>query len=293
MRVGTSPNQGSLCRGGARRLETGVPLRHPHSQQLQSPHNRQLWPSEALGSQAPVTPHPRGVPSSLICALRLEQRRGGARHLPSSSGQSQENKDEGPQGNQDAIPALPERIAQPRGARGFEVPEALETLARWTPRAPRRGWLSGSHPAVTPGRGEPQRPPPGQCSLAYLAGSCAPCCPSLLRGAALVAARSGRTEANYAVNRGPRPGSGCGASRLHRQAGGRQLGREPGGRRRLREEEAEPPAPASGLRPHLLPPPTSWGGAGPRPPHLLKVCIGRLEDNRRISRAPGSGAWGW
>lgn len=114
------------------------------------------------------------------------------------------------------------------------------------------GWLSGSHPAGPLGRGEPQRPPPGQGSPAYLAGSCARCCPSLGRGAALAAARSGCTEANNAVGRGPGPGSGSGASRLHGRAGGRQLGRAPGGRRWQREEEEAEP---TGLSPPALPPP--------------------------------------
>lgn len=229
---------------------------------------------------------PRGAPSFLISALRLKQRRGGARHRPQrpflASGQSRENKDGGPQGNQDAVPALLEREAQPRGARGSGVREALETPARWTPGAPRRGWLSGSHSAGPPGRGAPQRPPPGQGSQAYLAGSCARCCPSSLQGAALAAARSGLTGANYAVDRGPGPGSGRGASLLHSRAGGRQLGREPVGRR-WRPEEAEPPVRARGLRPRLPSPPTAPGGAGPRPPHLLKVCT-RWRENRRASR---------
>lgn len=257
MRVGTWPNQSSLCRGGAGRLETGVPLRVPPTQQLQSPPNGRLWPSEALESPAPEIP--RGAPSFLISALRLEQRRGGARHRPQrpfpASGQSRENKDGGPQGNQDAVPALLERKAQPRGARGSGVQRAPGTPARWTPGAPRRGWLSGSHPVGPSGRGAPQRPPPGQGSQAYLAGSCARCCPSLLQGAALAAARSGLTGANYAVGRGPGPGSGRGASLLHSRAGGRQLGREPVGRR-WRPEGAEPAARAP------PPPPVASNRAG-------------------------------
>ena len=120
------------------------------------------------------------------------------------------------------------------------------------------GWLSGSHPAGTLGRREPQRPPPGQGSPAYLAGSGAPCCPSLRRGAASAAARSGRTEASNAVGRAPGPGSGSGASRLHRRAGGLQLGRAPEGRRRQREE-AEPTGPSPPAPP---PPPAASNQAG-------------------------------
>lgn len=129
---------------------------------------------------------------------------------------------------------------------------------------------------------------------AYLAGSCAPCCPSLFRGAALAAARSGRTNANCAVGRGPGRRAGRGASRLHGRACRRQLGRPRGGRRR-RREKAEPPARTRQLRPRRLPPPTARGGRA-RPPHLLKVCTGWRELNRRDSRprpsrsrAPGAG----
>lgn len=88
-----------------------------------------------------------------------------------------------------------------------------------------------------------------QGSPAYLAGSCARCCPSLRRGAALVTGRSGCPEANYPLGRGPGPGSGSGASRLHGRAGGRQLRRAPAGRRWWREEEAEPPARPAGSAP--------------------------------------------
>lgn len=153
------------------------------------------------------------------------------------------------------------------------------------------GWLSGSHPEGPPRRGEPQRLPLGQGFPAYLEGSCAPCCPSLRRGAGLAVAPapSGRREASFVLDRGPGPGSGSGASRLHRRAGGLQLGRVLRGKRR-QQEEAEPQARARRLRPRLPPPPTTPGGAGPRPPHLLKVCSGRREGKRRASRSRRSRA---
>lgn len=139
----------------------------------------------------------------------------------------------------------------------------------------------------SPGRSPGERSTPAPASRAglpaYLAGSCAPCCPSRLRGAALAAARSGRTNANCAVGRGPGPRSGRGASRLHGRACRRQLGRPPGGRRRRRQEKAEPPARTRQLRPRLLPPPTAREG-GAAAPHLLKVCTGWREPNRRDSR---------
>ncbi|KAB1260116.1 hypothetical protein Cadr_000025753 [Camelus dromedarius] len=228
-----------------RRKTWGAGLHSPPPERPGLPHQRPRAGTKARGRAA--------SPQRLLC----------------SSGQSREKDDGGPQGNQDAVPALPERKAQAFSVPGVGIREAPETPARGA----RRG-LQGGQPEGPPRRGEPQRPPPCQGSPAYLAGSYAPCCPSLRRGAALAAVRSGRTEANYAVGRGPGTGSGSRASRLHGRAGRLQLGRK----------EAEPPARARRLRPRLPPPPTARGGAGPRPPHLLKVCTGRREGNCLASR---------
>lgn len=64
--------------------------------------------------------------------------------------------------------------------------------------------------------------------------------------------------------------------------GGSREGGGGGGRRRRSHR----------LRPRLPPPPTTQGGAGPRPPHLLKVWTGRLEHQRLASRPRRSRARG-
>lgn len=297
VRVGTWPKQGSMCRGGAGRLETGVPLRTPltlGSCSLGTTGG--FWPSEALASPAPVTPTQVAL-SLLISALGLEQRRGGARHRPSglfcASGQSRENEDWGPQGNQDAAPALPECKAQPRGARRAGVREVPETPARCAPRAPRGvGWLSRSHPA-----GPPEERSPAPASQAGLPGvpgrvRCT-VLPIAASGAALAAAaaRSGRAEANYAAGQRPGPGStlrGIAAARASRRAAA--------GAGAGKEAAAAPAGGGGGATgpgaPAPPPPPTACNsaGAGPRPPHLLKVCTRRREKHSQASRPRGSRA---
>lgn len=290
-----SQTEAACAAGALGGWELGYPCEHPHphSQQLQSRHNGRLL---AVGSPGePGSSHPPGRPGLPPQRPRAGTKARGSAASPQrplrASGQSRENEDGGPQGNQDAVPALPERKAQPRGARGAGVrgPGGSGDSSPLRAEGSKRGrrWLSGSHPAGPLRRGGPQRLPPGQGSAAYLAGSCAPCCPSLRLGATLAAAR---TEANYAVGLGPGPGSGPGASRLHRRAGGRQLGRAPGARRRL-EEGAEPPA---GHGPAPAPAAANRAGrAGPRPPRLLKVRTrggsGTAEPPALAAPAPGAG----
>lgn len=220
MRLGTWSNQGSMCRGGAGRL--GTPVSNPHSAAAVSAQRAASGRRKPCGTRLHAHPERPGLPRQRLQAGTKARGRAASPQRPlRASGQSQEKEDEGPQGNQDAVPALLERKAQPLRARGAGVREEPETPARRAPRAtPGAGWLSGSHPEGPPRRGESQRPSPRQGSPAYLAESCAPCCPSLRRGAALAAARSGRTEANYAVGRGPGPGSGSLTSRLQGEPAG-------------------------------------------------------------------------
>jgi hypothetical protein len=131
--------------------------------------------------EAPIPPS-----GSLISDLRLEQRRG-------AHGQGQENQEGSAHPCRGAAPGL-----------GL--------------RQPGSGLHPGSAAATT--RGGPGAPRHFGARLrAYLAGSGAPCCPSLLRDS--------RRGASWA-GRGPRPG--CGALPLHRRpAGGRWAARAAAG----------------------------------------------------------------
>lgn len=153
---------------------------------------------------------------------------------------------------------------QPAGRRGFHSGGGSPEVTQLVPRGE-------EHPSARPRAGLP----------VYLAGSCAPCCPSLLRGAASAAARSGRTEANCAGGRGPGRGRaaghrGCTGEPAGGSWGDRGEGGGGGGGRRRRSHRPGPASSALAAR-RLQP----RGREGPRPPHLLKVCTGWREPNRR------------
>lgn len=104
-----------------------------------------FWPSEALRSLVPFTPLERpGLLHQRPWAGTKPRGRAASSQRPlRASGQSREKEHRGPQGNQDAVPALPERKAQPAPrALSRESGSTRDSSPPRPPRAPRVGGVA-------------------------------------------------------------------------------------------------------------------------------------------------------
>lgn len=267
MLVGTWPSPESRHRGGAGRLQSGASPRAPKPSTRAD--SRSLVtirpaagavgsPGEPVSIQVPPIQRRRTPPGVPLSAPRGQNKGEGARGLvpariwpePGWVGDGAG----GPQGNRDAVPALPELGLQPRRA-----------------RAPgHRGLRCAARPG---GRGPPERGMGQSPGWAYLAASGAPRCPSRRRRGA-----RGRRQLGPRRRRHPgRAGVRARGHRAARAAGGRQLGgRGAGG--------ATGPVPALRLRRPA--PPTALSGRSPAP-RLLKVCTGAPARPAPAPRAGG------